>query len=120
MKKLYFFFNLSVFILVCIGISHASGSLNTKSALKEGEYVPKTIIIKIKPEARALCSATSVDEPNIKQAFARIGVTEMSKMFSHTITPVLEKNKEGKKYVDLSLIYEIHFSATIPIEKAIQ
>ncbi len=119
MKKLYSVFNLFVFFFAFSVVTHASDGMKKKATLNDGDYIPNTVIIKIKSAARSLCSASSIDEPKLKEAFVRIGATAVTKMFSHAQVPAIDRNKMGKKYVDLSLIYEIHYSANVTIDEAI-
>ena len=120
MKKLYTLLNLFVFVLVVVSSSNASDPFRKNATLKEGDYVPNTLIIKIKSDARTLCNLHSIDEPKLRQVFAKIGTTTSEKMFSHALVPAVERNSAGKKYVDLSLVYEIHYSGTVAVEEAIR
>ena len=120
MKKLLEVLTIFLLAFVFHSSSIAGNNFHGGSAIKEGTYVPNTIIIKIKSDARALCTLNSIDEPKIKAAFARLGVSEVKKQFPHSRIITDEKNSMGKKYIDLSLVYKIHYTASINIEQAIR
>ena len=120
MKPFYSLFSLLLFLFVFTGMSHAADPLAKKATLKEGDYVPNTVIIKVKSHARSLCQIASFDEPKITQALARIGAGEVAKFFPRAMVPAMERNSLGKKYADLSLIYKIKYSGNVAVDDAIR
>ncbi len=119
MKKKYLVLNLFLFIFIFSAVTKAENPLIRKATLKEGDYVANTIIIKVKSSARALCGLNSIDEPKIQQALARIGAGTVSKMFPHALMTEGQRNKMGKPFVDLSLVYKIQYSGNMRVEEAI-
>jgi len=116
MKKIYIVLNLFLFLFL---VTKAENPLR-KAALKQGDYVPNTIVLKVKSSARVTCGLSSIDEPKMQQAFARIGASAVSKIFPHALIPASERNSQGEKFVDLSLVYKIQYSANLPVEAAIR
>ncbi|NVO03474.1 MAG: S8 family serine peptidase [Bacteroidetes bacterium] len=82
-------------------------------------YIAKTIIFKIKPEFRTLCSDKSIENKDLKNIFSNIGVQNFEKKFPLQKVPTEKKNKYGQKLIDLSLIYELNYTKNIGIEEAI-
>ena len=120
MKQIHSSFILFLFIFVFAGISQAADPFWKKTTLKEGDYISKTVIIKMKSAARSLCQTASIDEPKITQALARIGAGEVAKFFPRAMVPAMERNSLGKKYADLSLIYKIKYSGNVAVDDAIR
>jgi serine protease len=119
MKKIFLVLNLFLLIFISSTVTKAENPVKRKSALKEGDYVAGTIIIKVKSSARVLCNLNSIDEPKIQQAFARIGAGTVSKMFPRALVAEGMKNSMGKPFVDLSLVYRIKYAGNLPVEVAI-
>ena len=82
-------------------------------AQKTDETLPQTIIFKVKEQFRANCSKTSVTITGFHQLSTQIGIDKLEKIF-----PTKEKEKVAGN-VDLSLIYELHYTNSIPIEEVI-
>ncbi|MGQ0828343.1 MAG: S8 family serine peptidase, partial [Bacteroidota bacterium] len=88
--------------------------------LKPGDdYIDKTVIIKIKPQYRSICSANNINHPLFNQLYTNIGGTGLVKKFPFSPAPVRAVNGRGERLADLSLIYEFSYSASVPLEKAI-
>lgn len=81
-------------------------------------YKAGILIINIKPEYRQFCSAHAIDIPELKSAFQKIGFIAVNKKFPHITEPKEKFNKYGQKLVDLSLVYQVKFSSTVNIERA--
>jgi len=82
-------------------------------AQKTDETLPQTIIFKVKEQYRTNCSKTSVDIPLFNKFSTQIGVDKLEKIF-----PTKEKERIAGN-VDLSLIYELHYTNLISIDKVI-
>lgn len=83
------------------------------------DYAPQTIIVKIKSGLRSSCSLTSVANSGFNSATSKLGTIALKKVFPRHQAPLQERNAQGQKLADLSLIYEIKYSSPINIEKAI-
>ncbi|MFA6924040.1 MAG: S8 family serine peptidase [Bacteroidales bacterium] len=87
--------------------------------INTGEYIPKTIIVKVKPEFRGVCENSRIKNEELSSALSDLQVNKLFKKFSNKKPPLETKNKIGLQNVDLSLMYEITYNADIPIEDAI-
>src|SRR5205823_1185967 len=88
--------------------------------VKEGDYLPKTIIFNVKSKYRQNCKMNSVDNLLPLQDFLNmVGATNLAIMFPHVERPKEDFNELGQKLVDLSLIYSFKYTADMNIEKVI-
>src|SRR5205085_6778169 len=69
---------------------------------KNIDYVPSTIVFKVKPEFRSLCNAESIAIPSLNAVLASLGKGRLEKMFPGQQPPREIKNKLGEEYADLS------------------
>ena len=125
MIKKQILFLATVFLLVSSGFSQKGTAHKTMKVfhlpdiITVSDYLPKTIIFKVKPEYRYACKAKSIDNDILNNVLASIGAVEPAKKFPRHTAPVAEKNERGDKFADLSLMYEVKYANNIPIEKAI-
>lgn len=89
------------------------------AGLQLNDYLPKTIVFKVKTEFRGSCTATAIELNQVNQVLASLGKLELHKMFANAIPPSTEKNEAGFPFADLSLIYEFTYSQPVSLEKAI-
>jgi serine protease len=73
----------------------------------QSEFLPNTIILKVKEAYRINCKTTAIDYPEFTQLASNIGITEVKKIFPN------HKKETNERFVDLSLIYQITYSKTI-------
>jgi hypothetical protein len=83
------------------------------------DYVPNTIIIKVKPEFRTQCEANRIAVQNLSSAFSSLQIKSTEKLFPRHQQPLQERNTSGQSLTDISLIYKITYSSQVVIEKAI-
>ncbi len=83
------------------------------------KYLPNTIIIKVKPEYRDQCSNNSIHLSPLIKVFKDLQVAYVQKKFPEQTPPTQKFNRWGYPLVDLSLIYELKYTANIDIYKAI-
>ncbi|MBN8701833.1 MAG: S8 family peptidase [Bacteroidetes bacterium] len=84
------------------------------------EYLPNTVIFKVKSSYRANCSNKSIDGiEKISTLFSAIQVTKLEKIFPNHTAPAETYNNLGQKLEDLSLIYTLYYSSTKNLEKTI-
>jgi hypothetical protein len=95
------------------------GPFRLHPLVTQTDYEQGILHIRLKPEHREFAGRTSVEHPLIKEALDRIGVTAMEKVFPDKMAPSTERNANGMKMVDLSLIYKVYYDTTIPVEKAV-
>jgi len=72
----------------------------------QSEFLPNTIIIKVKEAYRNNCSANAINHADFNQLTNNIGITDLKKIFPN------HKKETNERFVDLSLIYQITYSKT--------
>jgi len=118
---------LSFILILLLGtglMAVASGKPGNKifrlpEGISQADMVPGTIIFKLKPEFRSIARTSAIDNQKLATVLASMGVTKINKKFPAKSTPATERNAHGMPLVDLSLIYQIEFSSTEPIEKLV-
>lgn len=113
------YFLLILFILTFSFSNAQVRSFTLPPHVADNDYIPGQVIIKIKPAFRSHCSENIIDIPKLSVALNAINATQVVKMFKGKKPPEKLLNQYGEKMVDLSLIYELKYSATVSIEKAI-
>ncbi len=87
--------------------------------LKPGDYIEKTVIIKVKPQFRAICSSDKIEHPLFKSLFTNIEGGGLVKKFPHSKAPERLVNERGERLADLTLIYEFSYTSSFSLEKVI-
>ncbi|MCW3085896.1 MAG: Subtilisin-like serine protease [Bacteroidetes bacterium] len=87
--------------------------------LKAGDFMDKTIIIKVKSEYRSACSNEKINNADFLKLYNTIGGSGLAKKFPLVTAPEKKVNAQGQAYADLSLIYEFKYSANVSFEKII-
>jgi len=95
----------SLLLLLCLSIN-VFGNAN----IDDPEYLPSTIILKVKAEYAAYCTEQSITHPEILKLLNSIGVESIAKQHPGQVSPAKTHNEMGIKLADLSLIY--HFKYT--------
>jgi len=114
---------LVAFLLLNITI-YATGSTNqTSYKMQQGvtndDYMPRTIIFKVKSQYRSLCSNDKINIPELQKLFSNLQTQSLKKLFPNHQAPDRPFNDFGKRYADLSLIYELHFGGNADLIKSI-
>ncbi len=89
------------------------------AGVKTDDMIPGTLIVRIKPEYRQVSRANGVEISSLNEVFSRIGVTGVTKVFPNKREPAVERNAQGQKMIDLSLIYKVTYTSGQNIEKVI-
>ncbi|MEW6470534.1 MAG: S8/S53 family peptidase [Bacteroidota bacterium] len=92
----------------------------TMPNLAPDEYLPNTIILKVKDQYRANCQQfgiTGLDK--LTGFFSMVGTETCEKMFPNHQKPAKQYNELGQKLADLSLIYTMKFNGGFGLEKVI-
>lgn len=84
-----------------------------REGITQEEYMPKTVIIKLKTTKKPHENAS------LQDYLLRIGSHIISRKFPFAEAPSEPKNRLGQKYADLSRIYEFSYTANYPIEDVI-
>lgn len=92
-------------------------------ALIFSQHLPKsldkTVILKVKPAYRSLCDNNSIRIPQLQNLFTQLGNCQVVKKFPYASVPGQQRSKDGHRLVDLSLIYQLTYSAPFDVTKAI-
>jgi len=96
-----------------------SGGYSLPSGIQSSDYMERTIIFRVKPDFRGLCSESQIASNKISSILSGLGQTQLFKVFPRHQPPATEVNVYGQKLVDLSLIYELHYSANVDIIKLV-
>ncbi|MGL5890834.1 MAG: hypothetical protein ACRC3B_13155, partial [Bacteroidia bacterium] len=89
------------------------------SQLAAGEYLPATMIVKVKPQYRAYCGPQGITIAAVSNFMTTIGTDQIAKMFPNHKAPDRAVNTWGQPMIDLSTIYTIHYTGAMPLERAI-
>ncbi len=106
------------FLLLCQSVNSQKLYKLSKN-ITDADYLPKTIIIKVKPAYAANCDLSKIDNPLFNAMAAAVGITNLHKKFPSDKTPDKPTNETGQKFADLSLIYELNYTSDLLIEKAV-
>src|ERR1700752_2836205 len=111
---------LSITLLLCVTFfANAQKLYRLPWGITEKDYLPKTIILKVKPGFKNICDNSSINHPSFQNIAQSIGFFNLNKKFPLDRSPEREFNQSGERYADLSLIYELHYTSDLAIEKAI-
>ena len=99
----------------------AQGNHFQKAAhLVEGDYIPKTVIVKVKAKYKNDCTVNEIkNQAALNAFFTQIGAQNFKKKFPLKESPKETKNQFGEKLVDLSLVYEFNYTQNFPLDKVI-
>ncbi|MGB3947847.1 MAG: S8 family serine peptidase [Bacteroidia bacterium] len=86
---------------------------------KSGDYIEKTIVVKVKQGYNNLCSADHINHASFNELYQNIGGTQLRKKFPNAKAPTKNVNEKGEKLANLTLVYEFSYTAHIELEKAI-
>lgn len=81
-------------------------------------YVPNTLIVKVKPKYRAECRADGITNTSFVTATNNLQLTSIKQLFGKS-KAAQEWDRACVNCVDISLIYELKFNATAPLRKVI-
>ncbi len=126
MKKRAIFISLSVFFLPSVllaggGIKSYTGHkyFTMPAGIQAGDYKAKTVVVKFQESYRSFCTEEGAFIPLMDNYLASIGATIPKKMFPNHQKPAKERNAQGIKFADLSLIYEINYTSNTSLEEVI-
>ncbi|MDF2451503.1 MAG: in-like serine protease [Bacteroidota bacterium] len=87
--------------------------------ITQNEYMPKTVVFKLKDQFRSIASKSDISHPLLKMVLDAVGVDKFGKKFPTHKAPETKVNLLGQAYADLSLIYELKYTNNFPLEKVI-
>ncbi|MDQ3020437.1 MAG: S8 family serine peptidase [Bacteroidota bacterium] len=80
--------------------------------LTENDYLPHTVIFKLKENNRSKASLNSIENAQINQTLNDLNVVLVNKIFADAVKPVVDFSADGEKMADLSLIYIVKYNNT--------
>ncbi|HNW69353.1 MAG TPA: S8 family serine peptidase [Bacteroidales bacterium] len=117
------FFRIVFFLFSIFLYSYSWGQATPHFKMPAGvtteDFVPSTIILKIKPAFASSCGTNQIDLPELSAIFQQLGVNKLQKKFPGIKAPEQEYNSCKQKLADLSLIYEIEYASSENLETAI-
>ena len=87
--------------------------------IKSGDYIGKTVIVKVLPQFRSICSANKIENALFNMLYNSVGGNGLVKKFPYTKAPERLVNERGEHLADLTLIYEFGYTADVSLEKII-
>jgi subtilisin family serine protease len=113
-----FFIQIALLTVICLQ-ANAQKLYRLPAKVTSADYLAKTIILRVKPAFRAVCANEKIGHGLFNNLAASIGMSHLHKKFPLDKAPEKEFNEAGQRYADLSLIYELNYTADLHIEKAI-
>ena len=115
----------ALLILTFIAINSKGIDQNRRNASvtrqeNSSQVQPGVLVLKLKPEYRAFCSASSITEPKVQAILSQFNSISVAKKFPHSHPLLNAKNSHGENAVDLSLIYQVKVSMVTDIQRLIQ
>lgn len=89
------------------------------SGITQNDYIPNTVIFKLKERNRTKASLNSIDNVPLNEALNDLNVVLVNKIFAGAVKPVLGYSADGEKMADLSLIYIVEYNSAKSIEEAV-
>ncbi len=90
------------------------------SGVNEGDYLPNTVIFKVKSQYRQNFNANAIENiPDLQDFLHSIGAQNLARIFPHQEAPKEARNMLGQKLVDLSLIYSFEYTSERFLEQVI-
>lgn len=110
--------NFIYIILLIISFQGYSQSYRLPQNVKSDEYLPKTLILKVKPQFRSICEKENINHSSVLLIIQQLGKKSFVKKFPNDKPPLKTHNEQGLKYADLSLVYELTYTEDTDIESA--
>ncbi|MBK7964875.1 MAG: hypothetical protein IPK10_06055 [Bacteroidetes bacterium] len=96
-----------------------SGGYALPAGISSSDYMERTIVFRVKPEFRSICSKNEIASTAFNKILGGLGQTQLFKIFPNHQPPVTKYNERGQELVDISLIYELHYTAKLGLVKVI-
>ena len=94
-------------------------SFQMPSGISSDDFLPKTIMLKVKNDFRAACNSNNIDLLALQSIFQSINISSIEKVFPNHQPPTKAVNEYGFKYADLSLIYKVTYNNDADLVKVI-
>ncbi len=86
---------------------------------QEAKYKERTVIVKVKSAFRSFCSPKAIEYPGMSQLLDGIKAQSLAKMHPEEEEMGKAYSRKGIPFVDLSLVYELHYNESLPVGKVI-
>lgn len=87
--------------------------------LTENDYLPNTVIFKLKESNRDKANLNSINVNSVNDALNELGVILVNKVYKDAEKPAQMYSAGGEKMVDLSLIFIVNYNSGVDIESAV-
>ena len=94
-------------------------SFQMPSGISSDDFLPKTIMLKVKNDFRAACNSNNIDLLALQSIFQSINISSIEKVFPNHQPPTKAVTEYGFKYADLSLIYKVSYKNDADLVKVI-
>lgn len=98
----------------------AEAGNGTPSAVDGTNTWNKTLMLRIKPEYRSQLGRTGFSHPKAQQLFSVLSMQRFFARFPHRQSPRQQFHFTGERIPDMTLIFQLHYSAEIPLQEAIR
>ena len=119
LKQLFVLITASVISISGLFAQSSKSDYNLSVNLKTGDYIAKTVIVKVKSQFRSVCSANKIENTLFKSLYTSFGGQGLEKKFPFSKAPERLVNERGEHFADLTLIYEFNYSSSVSLEKVI-
>lgn len=98
--------------------NNGSAYFSLAEGLTENDYMPNTVIFRLKESNRSIAGINSIGNPKMEAALADLGAVSPAKVFPDAVKPAIE-SIGGEKTSDLSLIYSVKYTSPVSVEQAV-
>ena len=110
----------SLLLLFSLLLFHSAQSQQyvIPQGLKADQYVSKTLLFKLRESNRSIAQNNHIVSNNFNDVLSQLGNTTLKKNFPSVKQPSKKFNESGEALADLTLIYELHYTAELSIYSA--
>ncbi|HEV7229760.1 MAG TPA: S8 family serine peptidase, partial [Bacteroidia bacterium] len=121
MKKTLTLVVLGLFVSMSLNAqSKPLAGLTALSKISPDEFVPYTIVLKIKKQYAPFCTQNSFNNSVFSGLVKNMSCTDFQRVFPFTPAPEREYNDNGQHFVDLSLTYSLKYNPALNLVKVIE
>jgi subtilisin family serine protease len=106
-------------ILLQAGAKAGSKTYSLPKGVNSSDYLPNTLVFRVHPDYRYLCGSQEITHAAVQEVLSGLGQVNIGRMFPLHTAPNPAVNEYGHELVDLSLIYEVKYSAQADLIKTI-
>lgn len=107
------------FSLQAVAQSPAPKVFTMQANSKASDVWANHIVVKLKPAYRANALPAQINIAEVQSALTAIGSTALYRKFPHAEAPKTPYDAYGRKYADLTLVYEVEYSSALSLVEAI-